>query len=229
MDNTKYILEDSTIQEFNHSHPTPVLNRFALALSALLHPLLMPTILFAILLYFSPAVFGIANEAGQWRIVIGVFLSTFLMPLLSILLMFRVRSITSLTLDEKNERFMPFLTTTLIYMLTTYLFLRQMQGFYTMIVVLSSITFSIALVTLITVFWKISAHSVGICGVIGFLFGFYQKYADPQLFYPILVVILLAGMLMSARLYLNAHNPAQVFAGGVVGLAISFATVYLLL
>jgi membrane-associated phospholipid phosphatase len=228
MDNTKYVLEDSAIQEFNHSHPTPVLNRLALALSALLHPLLMPTLLFAILLYFSPAVFGIASEAGQWSIVIRIFLATFLMPFLSILLMFRVRSITTLTLDEKNERFMPFLTTTLIYMVTTFLFLKQMQGFYTMIVVLSSITFSIALVTLITVFWKISAHSVGICGVIGFLFGFYQKYADTQLFYPILAVILIAGLLMSARLYLNSHTPAQVFAGGLLGLAVSFSTIYFL-
>jgi membrane-associated phospholipid phosphatase len=97
-----------------------------------------------------------------------------------------------------------------------------------MIVVLSSITFSIAIVTLITVFWKISAHSVGICGVIGFMFGFYQKYADPLLFYPILAIILLAGILMSARLYLNAHTPAQVFAGGLLGLTISFTTIYFL-
>ncbi|QHT67913.1 hypothetical protein GXP67_15335 [Rhodocytophaga rosea] len=205
-----------------------MLNRFALALSALLHPLLMPTLLFSILLYFSPAIFGIANEAMQWRLLMLIAFTTFLIPLLSMLLMFRVRSISSLTLDNKNERFMPFLITTLFYMVTTYLFLRQMQGYFTMIVVLSSITFSIALVTLITVFWKISAHSVGICGMIGFLFGFYQKYADPQLFYPILVVILLAGLLMSARLYLNAHTPAQVFAGGLLGLVISFATVYLL-
>jgi membrane-associated phospholipid phosphatase len=229
MDNTKYALEDSAIQEFNHSHPTPVLNRLALALSALLHPLLMPTLLFAILLYFSPAVFGIANEAMQWRLLILIFFTTFLIPLLSMLLMFRVRSISSLTLDNKNERFMPFLTTTFFYMVTTFLFMRQMQGYYTMIVVLGSITFSIALVTLITVYWKISAHSVGICGVIGFLFGFYQKYADPMLFYPILAIILLAGLLMSARLYLNSHTPAQVFAGSLLGLIINFATVYFLI
>jgi membrane-associated phospholipid phosphatase len=188
----------------------------------------MPTILFSVLLYFSPAVFGIANETMQWLLVIRIFFTTFLIPLLSMLLMFKFRTVSSLMLDDKNERFMPFLTTTLVYMLATYLFMRQMQGYYTMIVVLSSITFSIALVTMITVFWKISAHSVGICGVIGFLFGFYQKYADPLLFYPILVVILLAGMLMSARLYLNAHTPAQVFTGGILGLIISFITVYIL-
>lgn len=229
MDKIKYPVDSSPIQPFNNSHSTPVLNRLSLALSALLHPLLMPTILYAILLYFSPAVFGIVNTAQQWFLVLRIFITTFLIPLLSIMLLFKVRSLSSLALDDKNERFMPFLTTTLFYMVTTYLFLRQMNGYYAMIVVLTSITFSIALVTLISIFWKISAHSVGICGVAGFLFGFYQKYADPELFYPILAVILAAGLLMSARLYLNSHNPAQVFAGALLGLITSFTAVYLLI
>jgi membrane-associated phospholipid phosphatase len=206
-----------------------VTNRLARALSALLHPLLMPTVLFAILLFYSPSVFGIADEALQWRLLILIFITTFLIPLLSILLMFRVRSISTLTLDNNNERFMPFLTTTLFYMVTTYLFLRQMNGYYTMIIVLGSITFSIALVTLISVFWKISAHSVGINGVAGFLFAFYYKYADPQLFYPILVIVLIAGTLMSARLFLNTHSPAQVFIGALIGWVVNFNVVYWLL
>src|SRR5688500_7577201 len=189
----------------------------------------MPTFLFAILLFFSPTVFGIADEALQWRLLILIFITTFLISLLSIILMFRVRSINTLTLDNNNERFMPFLTTTLFYMITTYLFLRQMNGFYTMIIVLGGITFSIALITLISVFWKISAHSVAINGVAGFLFAFYYKYADPQLFYPILFIILLAGMLMSARLFLNAHSPMQVFVGALVGWAVNFNIVYWLL
>lgn len=223
------MLNNSTLEPLNHSQPTLVLHKSAQALSALLHPLLMPTLLYALLLYFTPSVFGMVNSAQQWFLLIRIFIATFMIPLLSIMLMFRVRSVSTLALDDKNERFMPFLITTLFYMLTTYLFVRQMQGYYTMIVVLSSITFSIALVTMITVFWKISAHSVGICGVVGFLFGFYRKYGDPELFYPILAVILVAGMLMSARLYVNAHSPAQVFAGGILGLITSFSAVYFLL
>lgn len=201
----------------------------AQAISALLHPLLMPTLLYAIIFYFSPATFSIVNETLQWRLLILIFVSTFIMPLISILLMYRLRSISSLTMDSKNERFLPFLSTTFFYMITTYLFVKQLSGYYTMLIVIGSITLSLALVTLISVFWKISAHSVGICGIVGFLFGFYYKHADQQLFYPILVIILIAGLLMSARLSLNAHNPMQIFAGALLGWSISFGAVYWLL
>jgi membrane-associated phospholipid phosphatase len=105
----------------------------------------------------------------------------------------------------------------------------KLNGYYTMIIVLASISLSLALVTLISVFWKISAHSVGISGIAGFLFGFYYKYADQQLFYPILAIILIAGLLMSARLALNAHNPMQIFVGALLGWSISFGAIYVFL
>jgi membrane-associated phospholipid phosphatase len=37
-----------------------------------------------------------------------------------------------------------------------------------------------------------------------------------------LVTLVLAGMLMSARLQLNAHTPRQVLIGAVAGFAIAF-------
>jgi membrane-associated phospholipid phosphatase len=203
-----------------------VSKNLALAISAVLHPLLMPTLLYAVLFYFSPSVVSIIDSLLQWRLLMLIFITTFLIPLFSIWLLYRVGSITSLTIDNKNERFLPFLSTTLFYMLTTYLFMSQLRGYYTLIVILGSITASLALVTLISVFWKISAHSVGVCGVAGFLFGLYYKYADYQLFYPILVVVIIAGLVMSARLSLNAHDPVQVFAGGLLGWCISFGTIY---
>lgn len=228
----------------------------AQVLSVLLHPLLMPTLLYAILLYFSPAILGASGGNVQWRLtLLGViFFTTFIIPLISIIFLTRTRTLAraelskidnqpetagenyedqntmvQLEMQEKKDRFMPFLTTTIFYTIITFLFFKQLQASYAMVLVLGSITFSIALVTLITRFWKISAHSVGICGVIGFLFGFYYKFADQQLFYPILLIILFAGLLMSARLALNTHSPAQVFAGALLGFSVSFGAIYWLL
>jgi membrane-associated phospholipid phosphatase len=67
---------------------------------------------------------------------------------------------------------------------------------------------------------------VGISGVTGFLMGFYYHYAAVEYFYPMLAVIVLGGFLMSARLYLNAHTPAQVLAGALLGLAVGMGTVF---
>jgi membrane-associated phospholipid phosphatase len=228
----------------------------AQALSVLLHPLLMPTILYALLLYFSPAVIGASGGNSQWRMsLLGViFFTTFVIPVISVLLLTRTRTLArtqiekaeqaddtyqegytekgaflQLEMQDRKDRFVPFLSTTVFYTVITYMFFKQLHASYAMVLVLGGITFSIALVTLITLFWKISAHSVGICGVIGFLFGFYYRFAEQELFYPILLIILLAGLLMSARLALNTHSPAQVLAGGLLGFCVSFGAAYFLL
>lgn len=234
---------------------TLVTKKIARALSVLFHPLLMPTLLYALLLYFSPAVIGASGGNAQWRLtLLGViFVTTFIIPVISVMFLTRTRalaraelnkldnptntgeeftqkgSMAELEMQDKKDRFVPFLSTTVFYTVITYMFFKQLHASYAMVVVLGSITFSIALITLITLFWKISAHSAGISGVIGFLFGFYIKFAEQQLFYPILIIILFAGLLMSARLALNTHTPAQVFAGALLGFCVSFGAVYFLL
>jgi membrane-associated phospholipid phosphatase len=245
-----------TILNPTSTHSTPVTKKTAQVLSVLLHPLLMPTLLYAILLYFSPAVIGASGGNLQWRFsLMGViFVTTFVIPVISVVLLTRTRSLAraelekseqpsdtyqpdytekgtflQLEMQDKKDRFVPFLSTTVFYTVITYMFFKQLHASYAMVVVLGAITFSIALVTLITYFWKISAHSVGISGVVGFLFAFYYKFAEQPLFYPILVVILMAGLLMSARLALNTHNPAQVLMGALLGFCISFGAIYFLL
>jgi membrane-associated phospholipid phosphatase len=51
------------------------------------------------------------------------------------------------------------------------------------------------------------------------------KLAMPSLFYPVLVAILIAGFLMSARLHLNAHTPAQIIVGTILGFIVSLSVV----
>jgi membrane-associated phospholipid phosphatase len=83
----------------------------------------------------------------------------------------------------------------------------------------------IGLVTLITLFWKISAHAVGTGGLLGFLFGIVYSFAATELLYPTLVCVLATGLLLSARLYLNAHTPVEVGAGFLLGLTVCFTAV----
>jgi membrane-associated phospholipid phosphatase len=93
------------------------------------------------------------------------------------------------------------------------------------VVILAAVSVCIGLVTLITLFWKISAHAVGTGGLLGFLFGIVYSFAAVELLYPTLVCVLAAGLLLSARLYLNAHTPAEVGAGFLLGLTICFTAV----
>jgi len=199
--------------------------RLAWLLSVVLHPLLLPTYLFLLLFLLSPSMMGVANAAIRYRILLLLVVCTFLIPMLSTYMLYRLGSIRSLSMEDRQDRVFPFISTTLFYALTTYLFIKQLSVLYLLTVVLSGITLSLTLVTIISFFWKISAHSVGIAGILGFLVGIYYQYAAIEYFYPMLIVILLAGLLMSARLYLNAHTPSQVLAGALLGFGVGFGTI----
>ncbi len=130
-------------------------------------------------------------------------------------------------MDKLEDRRIPYLLTVIIYVAITAFFslndnLRHLSEIS---LVLASITFSLSMVSIISLFWKISAHAVGISGTVGAMIGIAIRYQDDALFYPILILILLMGFLISARLHLNAHTPMQVLAGSLLGLVISLGAV----
>jgi membrane-associated phospholipid phosphatase len=208
--------------------------------SAILHPLLMPTFTYLLLIYLAPGMLNL--DAGQrLQLLLPVFVATFIIPLLCILMLYSFRIFSpavtgepfaqtfrrSLNLESREERIIPFSITTGIYGLLTYFVLfRGGSALYVLGVSFGGITLCLAWVSFISGFWKISAHSTGIWGTVGFLTALYLKRGEILLFYPILILLGLAGLLMSSRLYLNLHTPAQVVAGGLLGLGICLATGY---
>lgn len=182
--------------------------------------------LYAVIFYFSPA--SVSPLSGDQRLYMlsGIVVATFLIPALFIYMLYQFKAIDNLQLDNQEERTLPLLVTTVVYGSFTYFFALQLTSLTAIYVILGSITVAVGLVMLINLFWKISAHSVGISGVVGSLIGINQKFGGGELFYPILVSIPVAGLLMSARLALNAHSPAQILAGCLLGLSISLGTVY---
>ncbi len=201
--------------------------RLAFGLSVVLHPLLLPTYFFALLFWVSPSMMGVSNDEIRNKILILLIVCTFFIPMMSTYMLYRLGSIKSLQMEDRQDRVFPFISTTLFYGLTTYLFIKQLSPLYLITAILSGITFCLLLVTVISFFWKISAHSVGISGIVGFLIGLYYHFAAVEFFYPLLMVIVLAGLLMSARLYLNSHTPAEVLGGALLGLGVGLGTILL--
>lgn len=200
-------------------------------LSVVLHPLLMPTLLFGILLFQVPAVVGVDAFTTPLRLSLLslIAVGTFGLPALLIFLLYRAGYLRNLTLDDRADRHLPYLLTGLVYSGLTYLFARRMQLVSEVApeisVVLGSITISILLVALISLSWKISAHGVGIGGALGALVGIMGKFGETDLFWIVLAFVLLTGLLASARLHLNAHTPAQISAGLGLGLLVSLSAV----
>ena len=72
--------------------------------------------------------------------------------------------------------------------------------------------------------YKISIHMIGIGGLAGVLFGL-ARILNADLLELILITVIVAGLLGTARLSLSAHQPGQVYSGFLIG----FATEYLFL
>lgn len=208
------------------------LQNLARVISAVLHPLLLPTMAFLLLFYIVPLTsFPIDPVLKRW-LTLFIFLLSFLIPITCILGCYLFGFIDDLFMEDPKDRRIPFIITTVFYAMLSwrFIFFADFWLYLPVLgVVFGGITLSLFLVTIITFFWKISAHSVGICGVAGVLLGLGYKFDEPQLLYPLLATIILAGALMSARLYLNVHTPLQVLAGCMLGFWISLGTVVLFL
>ena len=135
-------------------------------------------------------------------------------------------SITSFEMLDRKERVLPFFFISIIYCLPTYLFYTKIKVNNTVLIIFATISILLLLLTIITIFWKISLHSTGISGMIGFIVAINIKYPDNDLIYPLIILILLAGAVMSSRLYLNCHRPEETFGGSIFGFLLSFGAVY---
>ncbi|MGF7217504.1 membrane-associated phospholipid phosphatase [Spirosoma lacussanchae] len=205
---------------------------FARFLSILLHPLLMPTLLFGLLLFQAPGVVGMDafSPALRLSLLVLIFIGTFAVPSLLIVYLVRTGYVSSLQLETLADRRLPYFLTALIYTFVAYLFAFRMQLVSTVApeiaILLGSIAVSILLVGLISLYWQISAHGVGLGGVLGGIGGLMLKFSLTDLFLPMLLLVLLAGFVASARLKLNAHTPGQILAGLALGVTISLLAVF---
>ena len=154
--------------------------QLATAISYVLHPLIMTTYLFAVLVAYVPeAILPYqVNTKMRWLMVLIVFITTFVIPATSLLILKLTHSISSLTLFDRKERILPFFYTTIFYGITAYLFSRQLNSSSVIIGILGGTAVIIFIGAIITLSWKISAHATGAGGFIGFLMGI--KYLNPD-------------------------------------------------
>jgi membrane-associated phospholipid phosphatase len=197
----------------------------------------MPTIIFGILFYVAPEsiqnleLFNSSARVGLMSLKIGllllIFLQTFILPVFTIYCLHRFGFVNDLKMETLEDRRLPYIVTVAIYTFVATFFTMKLKQLPEVAIILTGIAFSIAAVAIISLYWKISAHAVGISGTLGALIGIVIKFGSYELFYPIIAVILIGGLLIAARLHLNAHTPAQVIAGSFLGLGISLSVVLL--
>jgi membrane-associated phospholipid phosphatase len=185
--------------------------------SIILHPLLMPT--YGIILFFMDAIKVYENipTSFQFAAIAGTALITLVIPAVIIFTLWKTKRIDSLHIDKAEQRTKPYAYTIVAYIFWMYFIMVILQ--LPMLIITISICAIMTLLAVIVInrIWKISAHLTGIGGLLGGICT-YALYAENIPYSLMFWVLMLALVLMYARLYLNAHSPLQVVGGFLLGL-----------
>lgn len=192
-------------------------------ISILFHPAIYPLLglyfIFEYLPYHYPRRVVILS-------MILVFCGTYLIPVLISLLLYRFNVISSLMMNKASDRRWPYTMGALSFFLTSRLVESAGLAHEAHHYLLGAALVILLHLTLLP-FMKPSAHLGGLGGFLGLFMAVSARYALNLLPF-IALLILVAGIIASARLRLNAHNGKELLLGFASGLAIVFATVYYL-
>ncbi len=215
-----------------------MLQMLARIISYLFHPLLILTYMLVLLLLVNPYLFGVSSisEPLSRLLILRIFLSTFFIPAVAVSMLRLLGLVSSVELKDRHERIVPYIITGIFYlwMFQNFLYNPQVPTAYTAFVL--GATIGLFLAFLINIFSLISAHAVGMGGLVGMVvitmllfsydtftidlywFGAFQLNMNIIL----MVSIVLAGLVGTSRLLLSAHNSLDLYGGFLVGFAAQF-------
>lgn len=196
---------------------------FSNIISGMFHPLLMVTYGVVMVLTFTYLV--IYPPAIKLLLAGGAFLSTAVVPGLFIYLMVRNGAAVDLELSDRRERVVPYLIfITSIIVCIFYMYKMMVPFWFISLLIGACVALLLALV--INFFWKISAHTLAIGGLLGGIMGVSRIHLINP-YWGFIAVILVAGLVGTSRIYLKRHTPMQVYAGFGLGFICTFVASFL--
>ena len=193
----------------------------ALIISVVFQPLIIPMLVFGLIFFVVPESTSLPIEF-KTRIFYLITLSTFAIPMITILGLRLSGTLKSLHMETIQDRVIPFSITSVYYLLTLYFLYDKSELDPILWQVLGIITLTVLVLTLVTFFWKMSAHMTGMGGLLAVVLILGFKFPTFKVLYPLLLTIILTGIVASSRLYLSAHRPVEVYAGLLFGFLVCF-------
>ncbi|MCC8144180.1 MAG: hypothetical protein LUD02_00095 [Tannerellaceae bacterium] len=191
---------------------------FSNIISTVFHPLLMAT--YGIIMALSFTYLAIFPTNVKFLLAGGAFISTAVLPGLFILLMIKSGAASDLELSNRCERVVPYLII-ITSLVSCIFFMYKMRLPSWLISVIIGACLALLIALCINFFWKISAHSIGIGGLLSAVMGISRIHMiNPYIGFMILIMI--AGLVGTVRVYLKRHTPMQVYAGTMLGFVCAF-------
>ena len=188
------------------------------------HPVFHPTWMMLILMITGITGFIPQNNAIFLAITA---LMTCLIPGLIIMMVKRWGLIKSLEMEEREDRLGP-LFIMLLFLYAAYRYFNKIPTLSIFSFYLTGVIVVTALAFVISFFWKISLHTLGWGSFSAFLF--VMTMMSVRLYLPYFIgSIVCSGVVAAARMKLQSHSNAQIYAGFAMGFVTIIVLYYFLI
>lgn len=196
--------------------------KIAKIISIVFHPVLVPT-LGLLLLFNSSFYFSILSWEAKRFVLLVVFFSTGILPMFMVAIL-ALNPKFDISLDNSRDRIIPLLFSSVFYYMG-YFLMNKMKAFPVFKIFLVASVLVIVVLLIVSFKWKISNHMAAIGGLCGTLFALSFRTGINPLG-AIILVILVSGLVGTARLILNKHDLWQIIAGYFLGFLILYLVIY---
>lgn len=190
---------------------------YAYFFSVLFHPIFIPLYVTWFLLYIHPSAFSGFDAAARRQTMVIVAINLVFFPLLSVVLLRALKFIDSIQLHSQRDRIIPYIAVGIFFFWGYLVFSRQPAYPPILTSFILGLFLASSACLLANIYFKISMHATGMGAWIGvFLLIMFRN--EMLMTWPLSVVILICGLVLSARLLVAAHTAKEIYAGLIVGL-----------
>lgn len=195
-----------------------VLIRIARMISAFFSPYYIAFVAFLILFLFS----YLRIMPLQYKLVVlgVVYAFTILIPHLTIFIFRKVNGYSHDDMAQRRQRYVPLVLYLISYVFCLIIMRRLNIPWYMKGIILTALLMMVICLAL-NLRWRISEHMAGAGATIGGLVAFSMLFGYNPVWW-LCVLLLVAGVVGSARIVLGHHSLGEVLAGLAIGLACSF-------
>ncbi len=197
------------------------MRRFSQLLSVIANPIFVPTL--GTYLYFkiTPKYTTIEFESGN---ILPIFILTVIIPIIILLILKNLKLVTSINMIDLKERRYPMYISILLLLLVVYKVLPNNFTIELHYFFLGLIASLVASLVLIYVNFKSSLHLTGLGSLIMYTICL-SVHFEKNITLFLSLIILLTGLVASAKIYLKSYSKIELLIGLLIGLLSQLLTV----